>query len=124
MQRNQTEVWYALCTGKSEVLLDGTVRTGEYALTYATPVQTWMVLSPAKGSALREPFGIETEYSKVMVTGDTSCPIAEDTVLWIGVLPSETVQGVTVTHPHNYKVIRVAKSLNYIVYAIKEIDVA
>ena len=123
MQRNQTEVWYALCNGKSEIVLDGNLRTGEYTLSYATPVQTWMVLSPARGSALREPFGIETNYSKTLVTGDTSCPIAEDTVLWIDSVPSETVNGVTVTHPHNYKVVRVAKSLNYIVYAIQEIDV-
>lgn len=124
MERNQTEVWYALYGGEAELLDEDGNRTGEYEISYGEPVQTWMVISPAKGSALREPFGIETSYSKTMVTGDIDCPISEDSVLWIGVQPSEEVDGQTVANPYNYKVVRVAKSLNYIVYAIKEVDVA
>lgn len=124
IQRNQTEVWYALYGGQAELLDAAGNRTGEYEITYGTPIQAWMVLSPAKGSALREPFGIETNYSKVLVTDDIDCPLSEDSVLWIGVPPSEEVHGQVVANPYNYRVVRVAKSLNYIVYAIREVDVA
>lgn len=124
MERNQTEVWYALCTGETELLDGDGNRTGEYGISYSDPVQTWMVISPAKGSALREPFGIEVNYNKTMVTGRTDCPIAEDSILWIGVKPTEEVDGNVVNNPHNYVVTRIARSLNYIVYAVKEVDVA
>lgn len=122
-QRNEQEVWYALPTGMTEIVDDAGYRTGEYEVTYADPVQTWMNLSPNRGNALREPFGIETEYTKIALCGDTSCPITEDTILWIGRVPSVTENGVTTTYPHNFRVMRVAASLNYILYAIQEVDV-
>lgn len=124
IQRNQTEVWYALYGGETELLDGDGNRTGEYEITYGDPVKAWMVVSPARGSALREPFGIETDYTKTLITGDMDCPLSEDSVLWIGVEPSETVNGQVVANPYNYRVVRVAKSLNYIVYAVKEVDVA
>ena len=124
VQRNQIEVWYALKEGMTEIVDSDGNRTGEYEISYSDPVQAWFVLSPNRGAASREPFGIETNYTRLMTTGDMDCPIAEDTILWVGIEPTEEVEGETVLHPNNFVVTRVAPSLNYIVYAIREVDVA
>ena len=124
VQRNQVPVWYALCLGEEEILDDAGNRTGEYDVKYSTPVMAWMVLSANRGSAAREAFGISTNYSRTMTTGDMDCPIAEDSVLWIGTDPTIEVEGVTVKVPHNFVVVRVSPSLNYISYAIREVDVS
>lgn len=124
IQRNQTEVWYALPTGEEEIRDAQGYRTGERNIIYSEPVQTWMVLSPNRGSALREPFGIETNYNRIATTGDMDCPIKEDSILWVGIKPVTEENGVAVKHPHNFKVMRVAPSINYIVYALAEVDVS
>lgn len=51
----------------------------------------------------------------MIVTTDMSCPISEDTVLWIGKTPT--------TDDYNYVVSRVAKSINSISIAVREVDV-
>ena len=122
LNRNKQTLSYALYSTKAEVYdADGSF-TGEYTLTYSTPVETRMNISPANGRTALEAFGIVTNYDKVLVTDDMNCPIAEDTVLWIGIDPTTTVNGVTTTNPHNYVVNRVAKSLNSIVYGVTEVS--
>ena len=124
IQRNQVKVWYALCEGEEEILDEDGNRTGEYDLKYSDPVPVWMVLSPHRGSAAREPYGISTNYSRTMTTGDMDCPIAEDSVLWIGTDPVLELEGQSIKIPHNFIVVRVSPSLNYITYAIREVDVS
>lgn len=124
IQRNQVAVWYSLCEGEQEIIDGNGNRTGEYDIQYADPVQTYMVISPNRGSAARDPYGISTNYTNVMTTGDLDCPIAEDSVLWIGTDPTVEVAGQTVKLPHTHIVVRVSPSLNYIQYAIREVDIS
>jgi len=82
---------------------------------YGNPVEMAINVSAARGTSDVEQFGINAIYSKTMVTNDMSCPIAESTRLWVGI---------PTTEPHNYVVTSVAKSINSITYAIKEVVVS
>lgn len=113
LARNKQAIHYALYLGKTEILDDDGYFTGEYVNSYAEPVELKINVSPARGTSDIEMFGIEMQYSKVMVTSDMSCPINEYSKLWIGV---------PITSPYNYVVERVARGLNSISYAIKEVS--
>ena len=118
-QRNKQKIYYSLYSEKKPILDEYGNQTGEYELTYATPVSYKMSVSAARGTADVEQFGINLDYSKTMVTEDMNCPITETTRLWIN---KEAVID-NVVQPHNYVVISVAKSINSITYAIKEVSV-
>ena len=115
LARNKQAIFYALYLGKTEILDENGYFTGEYVKSFAEPVELKINVSPTKGTSDIELFGIETQYSKVMVTSDMNCPINEFSRLWIGI-PK--------TDPHNYVVVRVAKGLNSISYAIQEVSVS
>lgn len=115
-KRNERNVYYALYTGVQEMVDAAGNYTGEYAPTYSTPVLKRMNVSAARGTADVAQFGIDTPYSKTIVTNDMDCPIAEDTVLWIEKTPTDG--------EYNYVVVQVAKSVNSITYAVREVDVS
>jgi len=110
---NTQEVFYALYSSSVEIM-DGEYKTGEKQTTYHAPVSMWANVSPQRGTADYEPFGVDIDYDRTMVLSDMNCPIDEHSVLWLGCAPSA---------PHNYIVQRVAKSLNSITYALKEVKV-
>ena len=124
LARNKQTLYYALKTGLTNVNDSNGLYTGEQTPTYGTPVKVEMNISPATGRTVLEWMGIATNYNKALVTDDMSCPITEDTILWIGVEPTVTVNGVSKSNPHNYLVSRVAKSLNSIVYGVIEVNVS
>ena len=78
----------------------------------------------SQGMVTLEPYGITTAYTHRMVTEDLNCPINEESLIWVGKKPTETVNGEVRQVPHNFKVVRVARSLNHIIYYVKEVDVS
>lgn len=108
---NKQRIWYAQQSGHTEIMQDG-YKTGNKAKTYTEPVKVWMNVSPQRGNAEFEPFGVNLDYDRTIVTADMNCPINEHTVLWIGTTPDQ---------PFNYVVRKVARSINSITYAIKEV---
>ena len=117
LERNKQLVYYALFTGYTDAVDGNGYKTGEKVKTYADPVAIRINVSPARGNVERDGFGIDTTYSRTMSTADINCPIQEDTLLWIGIAPESNGEAV----PHNYYVVRKAKSLHDIVYAIREV---
>lgn len=117
--KNKQELYYALFLEKRAVLDADGRKTGQHEVVYDEPVQAFMNISASRGTSDVEQFGIATDYSKTLVTDDLECPIVEGSILWIGVAPD--MQN---TIPHNYVVTKVAKSINCISYAIKEVDVS
>lgn len=122
LKRNRQTIYYAVYQGNTPLTDSDGYRTGEYSKTYATAVAAKMNVSAARGSTDTELFGQNTNYSKTMVTDDMSCPITEESRLWIGITPTRTVGEITENVPHNYIVSMIAKSLNSITYAISEVD--
>lgn len=118
LQKNKQTLYYALYSSKTMATDANGLKTGEVVETYASPVEMSANISPARGSAELEMFGINTNYSKTIATGEMNCPISETSRIWIGVTPNLAANN------WNYEVVGVAKSLNSIVYAVKEVDVS
>lgn len=115
LARNKQTFWYALATGElTEVQDENKLYTGELEPTYGEPTEAHMNLSPASGRAALEWFGINDSYSRVLVTDDMSCPFTETTRLWLNRTPNEG--------PHDNIVVRVAKSLNTIMFAVQGVE--
>ena len=115
LEINKQPMWYALCTGKTEIIDEYGNHTGCFEVKYASPVYYPVNMSEARNPAQLEAFGIATDYDRTFVTTDMSCPIKEDTIIWFGADPT--------TEPHNYVVHRIANSLNSITIAIREVSV-
>ena len=114
LERNKQTFYYALYSAVTEVKDENGDYTGEREVTYSSPVKYRANISAARGESETAPFGIETNYSKTISTSDMDCPIKEDTVIWIDKDPT--------TDPYNFFVVKVAKSLNCILYAIREVS--
>ena len=117
LDRNKQSVWYALYTGVTDVTDSNGYKTGEKTKTYATPVEIKVNVSASKGSAITEGFGVNEDYDRTIVTHDMTCPIDETTRLWVDADPSKDTPD-----PYDYRVVRVAKSLNSITIAIRKTD--
>ena len=115
LERNKQRIYYALYTGKVDAVDANGYKTGEKTKSYSDPVSFRINVSPARGNADREIFGIDLSYTRTMTTDKLDCPIDVDTILWVGRDTSE---------PHNYIVVRKAQSLNDIVYAIREVTIS
>ena len=147
LNRNRQTFWYCLYdaeTGTDNRIVDADGNeTGEVILNYVNPVEMKASISPASGNAGLEIFGTLEGYDKVIITDDLSCPIREDTVLFVDkqpefaevtnleVIESQTLLGddTVVEHQYvvplyDYTVTRVSKSLNSISYAIRRVTVS
>lgn len=105
-------IHYAMFEGMADIVRDG-LKTGGKQKTYSEPVAFKCNVSPARGNADEEQFGISTDYDRTITTCDLTCPIDENSVLWVGI---------TTDKPHNYKVVRRAQSINSVLFAIKEVS--
>lgn len=83
----------------------GLVRRSQYM---HPPVLMYARISASRGSTTEEIFGVTTDYTRTIITDDMSCPIDENTRI--------TIEGAT------YCVVKIAKSLNHIMIAVKEVE--
>lgn len=120
LQRNLTPIWYCLYKGKTALTDDDGYETGESTVSYEKPVKMMCNVSPATGEAQIGMFGNLESYDKVIVTDDMDCPIDENTVLFIDKKPGYNNGKPT----FDYKVQRVAKSLNSISIAVSKVKVS
>lgn len=114
MERNKTKIAYALYLGKSDVTDSDGNKTGEKTVSYSEPIEMLASVSAAKGTAEIEQFGSDLNYSRKIVTEDMSCQIDEHSLIWINNATSDS---------HDHVVVGVARSLNFIAYAVKEVSV-
>lgn len=121
MERNKSEFWYSPYSGKGELLVDGK-RTGQYSVKYGSPVKVTAVISPARGSASDELFGINAEYDRTITSDDVNIGIDESSVLWIDTVPNMSATGEIET-PWDHVVTGVARSLNFVTIAVKRVAV-
>jgi len=115
LERNKRSVWYALYKGVTDVVDSSDYKTGEKTKTFGAPVEIKVNVSAARGFSETEGFGINEDYDRTIVTHDMSCPISESTRLWVDRKPSEGA--------YDYRVVRVARSINSIAYFISKVDV-
>ena len=121
MERNKTALWYMTYADRVPVMDEYGNETGEYEVTYNEPVMLRANISPATGSSQVEQFGSLAGYDKVIVTDDVSCPIDENSVLFIDKAVEITDDGKPL---YDYTVKRVARSLNSVSYAVTKVSVS
>ncbi|MCQ2544311.1 MAG: hypothetical protein MJ126_09125 [Lachnospiraceae bacterium] len=114
LKRNKVKIYYANYSNQVELKDSNGLYTGEYGIGYTDPVEVFVNVSAARGEAKNEMFGTDLNYSKKIVS-ETDLGWNENTVLWIDRDTTET---------HNYVVVSVAKSINSVTYAIKEVSVS
>ena len=122
MERNKRPLWYLLYDRKTPAVDVEGNETGEEIIVYKPAVAIRANVSPASGSSQVEQFGNLAGYDKVIVTDDMSCPIDENTVLFVDKEPEyREADGKPL---YDYIVKRVAKSLNTIAYAVTKVSVS
>lgn len=120
MNRNKRPFWYLLYQG-TELGKDANgYETGEKNVKYADPVKMEAIISPAAGYAQIQQFGQFISYDKVIITDDMTCPIDENTVLFIDKKP-EYKDGRPL---YDYVVKQIAKSLNLVSIAVSKVNVS
>lgn len=85
---------------------------------YGEPDYFFANASAAKGRSDEEVFGVSLDYSKTISTTDMALPITETSLIWIETEPVIKA-GVVDESSADYSVVAVARSLNSVVYALK-----
>lgn len=127
LKRNKKTLFYQLYSEHVPVYetdLDGNIipdpvtgeplLTGDYTVGYADPVKFRANVSPARSEASVEPFGVQTDYDKVICSCDLTLPINELSQVFVDRKP-EDGKGA------DYKVVKVARSINSVLFAIKQL---
>lgn len=131
-QRNKRPIWYSNKIGEDKVGL-------EKVPLYSPPKKIWVNYAGARGLVNYNPFGAFTDYTHILISNLLFESFTEDTILWIDKEPkpieSDTsaaigfaklgyarVGALPQTEPYNFRVRRIAKTLNQVRYAVKAVD--
>lgn len=120
MEKYKSPFWYCLYVREEPVKDEYGNETGGRTL-YREPTFMRANVSPATGAAQIEQFGNLPGYDKVILTDDTSCPINENTALFLDKEPEFDGEGNPL---YDYRVKRVARSKNFIAYAVSRVSVS
>ena len=131
LKRNTQKLWYQLYDSHIPVFetdLEGNIITnpitgqplesGDYTVGYTAPIGFRANVSAARGEASTDPFGVDTNHDKTLCTC-AILPLDELSVLFVDKAPVYDKSGKLINKP-DYKVVKVAKSLNSVLYAIKK----
>lgn len=146
LNRNMRGFYYSLLDSTGTIIDLAGYDTGEPISVYTYPVFAKGNISPSRGEARQEQFGIDLEYDKVVQLQGTDWPIDEKTVLWIDLVPpvvaneldggsftsdedaadgeTDSYDGSVVfdgTADGDYAVVRVAVSLNQTALAVRRV---
>lgn len=120
LKRNKQTFYYCTYDGKAPLLDENGYKLG-YGIAYSEPIEHKAYISISTGETEVFPFGNNEEYDKIIITEDMNCPIDEQTVLFIDKEPECDDNN---NPMFDYRVRRVAKSLNHIMYAISKVKVS
>ena len=117
LRRNKRLIYHAEYTGEIETEKDeyGNEISGSETYKFTDPLPYSINIAPPTGEISAESFGGLENYDAVLSTTDLGCPIRENSRLWID---EDNIE-----KPHDYTVVRVAKSLNVIRYAAAKVKV-
>jgi len=113
---NQQPVFYKLYLGEEDIIDQDGNLTGSTTPLYGELRSCMICVSPNKGASEASQFGSFADYDRTMTTSDTSLPIDENTVLWVG--DADT------NGPYSSIVKRRAQWKNSLQFAIKNVTVS
>ena len=114
VKRNKRPVAYAFYNGVTELTDTDGNYTGEYAVTYTTPVRALMNVSGGRGQADIALFGLTQTFARTATTEDLETPFNTETVFWVENDPD--------TKPFDYRVVAVSRTINQVVLALAEVE--
>ena len=118
LERNKIQLYYSLYNGKQPVLDDEGNDTGVPQVSYGTVTPFRANLSANKNTTEGEVFGKDLDYSKVICVCE-DLPINEYSLIF----ETEPTSGTEISQSiADYYVVKVAKSLNSTLYAIKSVS--
>ena len=119
LHRNKRPFWYCLYDRTEKVLDAKDFETGDSRIVYKDAVKCYGNISKTYGEAQVEQFGNSLDYERVIIVEGNTCPIDENTVLFVDGEPKYDSKGNPL---YDYVVKRVAPSLaSGISYAIKRV---
>lgn len=121
LEKNKRPFYYCLYLREEDMRDDEGDYTGETRIVYSEPELAKYNISPATGNTSTEQFGNDIQYDKVIVLDDMSCPIDENSVLFVDSEPSYDEGG---NPRYDYIVKKVAPSINSISIAIAKVKVS
>lgn len=120
LKKNKKTVWYALYNKKIPIVDENGDFTGEYKIGYSNPVKFKANISAGKGSAQKEVFGVDVDFTRTISTTDLSLPITETSLVWHETEPVIKEDGAVDENSADYTVSAPpAKGLNELVIALK-----
>ena len=114
LKRNKRPVAYAFYDGATELTDSEGNYTGEYTVSYTTPVKTRMNVSGGRGQADIALFGLTQTFARTATTEDLKTKFNTETVFWIETDPD--------TEPFDYRVVAVSRTINQVVLALAEVE--
>lgn len=128
LARNKQTLWFANPSGSEWKVDSNGLKTGEKQISYGTPQSARMSVAISSGAnnlgsqgmAELERFGIVTGYTHRATTEDMNCEMGEESIIWFGI-PHEHEGEIL---PFNFKVVRKARSLNHLIFYLKEVDIS
>lgn len=121
LKRNKRTFWYCPYQGEQRLQDDYLNYTGEIRIIYGAPIRCEANVSPASGASQTEMFGNLDNYDKVIAPLPHDFSITENDVLFVDKAPEFNDDGGPM---YDYKVRRIAKSINHTSVAIKKVDVS
>lgn len=123
---NSVPLWHLQYVGETELKDENGDYTGESSIVYKKPVKIRANLSPAHGSSEDDVFGTSVTYSKILTTANMKLGIDEHSLLSdkkpaVTMIDSKTctIDGDFGNGGACYRVVRVAKGLYHMRYALK-----
>ena len=114
LKRNRRPVAYATYAGVQELTDELGNYTGEYDVSYSTPIKTLMNVSGGRGQANIALFGLTDSFSRTATTSDLDTDWNTEMVFWVETDPD--------TEPFDYRVVAVSRTINQVVLALAEVE--
>ena len=117
---NQRKLWYATYRDKVPIVDENGDETGDFTVGYSPPVEFYASLSAGKGTAQREVFGTDIDFTRTISTTELSLPIKETCLVWYETVPVLLPDGSADPDSADYEIAaHPADGLNVLVIALK-----
>ena len=122
LKRNQNVFYLCPYQGKTALIDEYGNETGEHTVNYGFAVEYEANISPANGISQTEMFGNLDEYDKVISPLPSNFSITEDDVLFVDKQPEyDDNTGMPL---FDYKVRRIARSINHTAVVIRKVTIS
>ena len=120
MVRNKSTFKYLTYKGKTELKDSNNYSTGEYVITYNSPITYKAPISANKGQDYMATFGMAQDYDKVITIDDANLNVDENTMFFIDKEPIYDENNYTLSNT-DYIVSKISRSINVLVILVKKV---